>query len=121
MWLSREKEVLKQPDTVKNLHTLLTRLSAMKGRVCVCVYVCVPQSVQCCMFYNTGTVIQASSPFLYTVYDSHHVTLGCHSLFATVEHSGNQHTYVISGCTQQSLKVTLLFVINQLINQLISW
>ncbi|XP_031435614.1 rab3 GTPase-activating protein non-catalytic subunit isoform X2 [Clupea harengus] len=43
VWLSREKEVLKQSDTVKNLHTLLTRLSAMKGAVeeswdgqCVC-------------------------------------------------------------------------------------
>ncbi|KAL2099030.1 hypothetical protein ACEWY4_005510 [Coilia grayii] len=43
VWLSREKEVLKQPDAVKNLHTLLTRLSAMKGAVdeswdgqCVC-------------------------------------------------------------------------------------
>ncbi|XP_063039869.1 rab3 GTPase-activating protein non-catalytic subunit [Engraulis encrasicolus] len=43
VWLSREKEVLKQPDAVKNLHTLLTRLSAMTGAVdeswdgqCVC-------------------------------------------------------------------------------------
>uniref|UniRef100_A0A3P8X8D0 RAB3 GTPase activating protein subunit 2 (non-catalytic) n=1 Tax=Esox lucius TaxID=8010 RepID=A0A3P8X8D0_ESOLU len=33
VWLHREKEVLKRPDTARHLHTLLTALSSMKGAV----------------------------------------------------------------------------------------
>ncbi|KAM6973472.1 rab3 GTPase-activating protein non-catalytic subunit [Aplochiton taeniatus] len=33
VWLSREKEVLRKPEAVRNLHTLLTTLSSMKGAV----------------------------------------------------------------------------------------
>ncbi|XP_028827646.1 rab3 GTPase-activating protein non-catalytic subunit isoform X4 [Denticeps clupeoides] len=33
VWLSEEKEVLKHPETVNNLHTLMTTLSSMKGAV----------------------------------------------------------------------------------------
>uniref|UniRef100_A0A4W5RH57 RAB3 GTPase activating protein subunit 2 (non-catalytic) n=1 Tax=Hucho hucho TaxID=62062 RepID=A0A4W5RH57_9TELE len=33
VWLHREKEVLKKPEAVRHLHTLLTALSSMKGAV----------------------------------------------------------------------------------------
>ncbi|XP_041927683.1 rab3 GTPase-activating protein non-catalytic subunit isoform X2 [Alosa sapidissima] len=66
VWLSREKEVLKQPDTVKNLHTLLTRLSAMKGAVeeswdgqCVCPWWQQVRTV-CVQSENSGAALLAA-------------------------------------------------------------